>query len=95
MLDQPSPIREGEALDQEALQAYLRQHWDGFRKMEGIQQFPGGYSNLTYLLQTNAGQAVLRHHPEGQFSQTVAMGTRTNAASLGIGSRYTGSPSPD
>ncbi len=65
MLDQPSPIREGEALDQEALQTYLRQHWDGFREIEGIQQFPGGYSNLTYLLQTNAGEAVLRRPPFG------------------------------
>lgn len=65
MLDQPSPIRKGEALNQEALQNYLLRHWEGFRELEDIQQFPGGYSNLTYLLKTNIGDAVLRRPPFG------------------------------
>ncbi|NBC07898.1 MAG: phosphotransferase, partial [Bacteroidetes bacterium] len=65
MLDQAAAIRKGEELDLEALANYLRAKWPAFDTIEGVQQFPGGYSNLTYLLKTNAGEAVLRRPPFG------------------------------
>lgn len=63
--DQAGQIRPGEALDIEKLQAYLRMHWDGFSRLTEVRQFPGGYSNLTYLLVTNLGEFVLRRPPFG------------------------------
>lgn len=65
MLDQAAAIRKGEELDLDALERYLRANWPAFESIEGVQQFPGGYSNLTYLLKTNAGEAVLRRPPFG------------------------------
>jgi aminoglycoside phosphotransferase (APT) family kinase protein len=65
MLDQAAAIRKGEELDLDALERYLRSKWPAFESIEGVQQFPGGYSNLTYLLKTNAGEVVLRRPPFG------------------------------
>ncbi|MCB9295890.1 MAG: phosphotransferase family protein [Lewinellaceae bacterium] len=65
MIDQAANIRQGEEPDQPKLEAYLRQHLPGFSSLEAIRQFPGGYSNLTYLLQTNQGEYVLRRPPFG------------------------------
>ncbi|MCO6486878.1 MAG: phosphotransferase family protein [Phaeodactylibacter sp.] len=65
MIDQAANIRQGEEPDQPKLEAYLRQHLPGFSSLEAIRQFPGGYSNLTYLLQTNLGEYVLRRPPFG------------------------------
>jgi len=71
MLDQATNIRQGEELDQLALSEYLRRHWAGFTALETIRQFPGGYSNLTYLLQTNLGEYVLRRPPFGANIKTA------------------------
>ncbi|PSR14294.1 MAG: phosphotransferase family protein [Bacteroidetes bacterium] len=65
MLDQPKATRKGEELDQEKLSRYLRDHLSGFQTIEFIRQFPGGFSNLTYLISTNLGEWVLRQPPRG------------------------------
>jgi aminoglycoside phosphotransferase (APT) family kinase protein len=65
MLDQAQTIRKGEEINEEKLSTYLRASWPGFERIRSIQQFPGGYSNLTYLLQTNLGEYVLRRPPFG------------------------------
>lgn len=65
MQDQATEVRSGEELDLEVLQAYLRQQIDGFTEIKAIKQFPGGFSNLTYLLKTNLGDWVLRRPPAG------------------------------
>lgn len=65
VIDQAGEIRTGEALAVERLEAYLREHWDGFSGLTEVRQFPGGYSNLTYLLATNLGEIVLRRPPFG------------------------------
>lgn len=71
MLDQATDIRQGEELDKGKLEAYLRQHWKGFSSLKAIQQFPGGYSNLTYLLHTGQGEYVLRRPPFGANIKTA------------------------
>jgi aminoglycoside phosphotransferase (APT) family kinase protein len=65
MIDQPAATRAGEELDQDKLQTYLRQHLSGFDQEISIQQFPSGYSNLTYFIQTPTQQYVLRRPPMG------------------------------
>ena len=65
MLDNPTKTRPGEALDLAALQPYLNGHVSGFGPIDGVSQFPGGYSNLTYLLTTKSREYVLRRPPVG------------------------------
>lgn len=65
MIDQPSATRAGEELDLDKLQVYLRQHLSGFDQEISAQQFPSGYSNLTYFIQTAAQEYVLRRPPFG------------------------------
>ncbi|MCB0551987.1 MAG: phosphotransferase family protein [Phaeodactylibacter sp.] len=71
MLDQPTDIRLGEALNRDQLQQYLKAQWPGFTAIEAILQFPGGYSNLTYLLVCNLGEFVLRRPPFGANIKTA------------------------
>jgi aminoglycoside phosphotransferase (APT) family kinase protein len=67
--DAPAPVRAGEELDRAALAAFLNDAVPGFGPIADIRQFPGGYSNLTYFIQTarNGDQAgyVLRRPPVG------------------------------
>lgn len=65
MLDQATGIRSGEELDQGKLEAYLLDNLtDASGKLE-ILQFPGGFSNLTYLLKLGDQELVLRRPPFG------------------------------
>lgn len=65
MLDQPTHTRAGEELDVQKLQVYLRGKVPGFDKEIIIKQFPGGYSNLTYFIQADDREYVLRRPPFG------------------------------
>jgi aminoglycoside phosphotransferase (APT) family kinase protein len=65
MLDQATATRKGEELDQSKLEIYLQSVLDKELKINTIKQFPSGYSNLTYLLETNQGEFVLRKPPHG------------------------------
>ncbi len=71
MIDQATTVRNGEELPIEALERYLMVHLEGFEAIAGIRQFPGGFSNLTYLLETNAGAYVLRRPPFGANIKTA------------------------
>src|SRR5271170_4550479 len=57
-------VRAGEELDRVALTNYLQDKLDGAASLT-IEQFPGGHSNLTYLLRTPAREYVLRRGPLG------------------------------
>lgn len=59
-----APVRAGEELDAAALQEYLRGRVDIEHSLE-IEQFPGGHSNLTYLLRAGKHEYVLRRPPLG------------------------------
>jgi len=65
------PVRASEQLDWARLAAYLREHlpariaaFDPVRPM-AVEQFPGGHSNLTYLLRIGTTELVLRRPPFG------------------------------
>src|SRR5258706_1375371 len=59
MIDQPANTRVGEELNQEALASYLRNYLPIVHEIS-IQQFPSGYSNLPYLIQSGDDEFVLR-----------------------------------
>ncbi len=63
--DQASAIRKGEALDSESLQAYLHANLEHTSGSLTIEQFPRGFSNLTYLLKLGEQELVLRRPPFG------------------------------
>lgn len=63
-IDKSKPVREGEQLDLSKLQAYLQGQNLGSGELV-VEQFPGGYSNLTYLLRLGDTEMVLRRPPFG------------------------------
>ena len=65
-LDQPGPQRESERLDMARLAEYLNAHLDD-RSAERlkVEQFPSGYSNLTYAISWGGRELVLRRPPFG------------------------------
>jgi aminoglycoside phosphotransferase (APT) family kinase protein len=65
MIDQPTDIRRGEELDAAALAAYLRAEAPALTGPLTVQQFPSGFSNLTYLLRMGERELVLRRPPFG------------------------------
>ena len=77
-LKDTAPIRAGEELNAAALEAYLRERLpaslpDG-RLTEAaieIEQFPGGHSNLTYLVRLGGCELVLRRPPFGPVAPTA------------------------
>lgn len=59
------PVREGEGLPLEPLNAWLAANVPHVGRVSEVSQFPGGFSNLTYLLVCAHGEAVLRRPPHG------------------------------
>lgn len=57
-------LKEGE-LNLHALNEYLQQHAPQIGEVKSITRFTGGYSNLTYCLQTENKEFVLRTPPPG------------------------------
>lgn len=64
-LDHPEAVREGEALDGEALAGYLREQRLADVGTVQVTQFPRGFSNLTYLVTAGERSWVLRRPPLG------------------------------
>ena len=54
-----------EEVDAAVLSAYLAVHAPLVGRVNTIEQFHGGFSNLTYLLKTDRGEFVLRRPPRG------------------------------
>jgi aminoglycoside phosphotransferase (APT) family kinase protein len=71
LIDKPRPIREGEELDNARLLAYLREEIPGLEGPLEVEQFPAGFSNLTYLLRTSDRELVLRRPPVGAKIKTA------------------------
>ena len=67
-IDAAKPVRE--ALDLERLTLYLR-HALGSSEAVQVEQFPGGHSNLTYLVKLGERELVLRRPPFGAQIKTA------------------------
>ena len=65
MAHDTAAIRAGEELDARALSIHLAGKLEGARDGLTVEQFPGGHSNLTYLLRTPGREYVLRRGPLG------------------------------
>ena len=65
LTDQAHDVRDEDQLDLEQLDAYLHQRIDGLQGTPTIRQFPGGASNLTYLIAYGDREFVLRRPPSG------------------------------
>jgi len=57
--------RSGEALDLTKLSDYIEASSVDFGKLLHVEQFRNGFSNLTYRLDTDKGQFVMRRPPFG------------------------------
>ena len=71
--DESRPVREEDALDVEAVAAWLRRHAPTY-ELDGtpeVRQFPGGASNLTYLLAYPAVDLILRRPPVGAKARSA------------------------
>ena len=58
-------VRAGEELDLAALNAWIAVNAADVGVVAAVEQFPGGFSNLTYLLKSERGEFVLRRPPAG------------------------------
>ncbi|MCQ4272806.1 phosphotransferase family protein [Pseudomonas kuykendallii] len=71
LTDQSTGIRDGEELDAAAIDAYLKTQIPGLDGTPRISQFPGGASNLTYLLEYPGQEFVLRRPPFGHKAKSA------------------------
>lgn len=94
-IDQPTAVRPGEGLDVGTLAAYLRRHLPDISEPIQVQQFPSGYSNLTYLLRIGEKEFVLRRPPFG--AHTIRAGhdmKREYRTLVGLSKVYVKVPRP-
>lgn len=69
--DTTIPVRPGEALALDRLEAYLKRHLPEVRGPLAVEQFPHGHSNLTYLVRLGQSEFVLRRPPFGNQVKTA------------------------
>ena len=65
LIDTTKPVRAGEELNTESLERYLLGNLADARGPISVEQFPGGASNLTYLVRLGDLELVLRRPPFG------------------------------
>jgi aminoglycoside phosphotransferase (APT) family kinase protein len=64
-------VRPDERIDLDALRGYLRGRLPGADSEIELLQFPGGHSNLTYLVRVGGAEYVLRRPPLGPVAPTA------------------------
>jgi aminoglycoside phosphotransferase (APT) family kinase protein len=69
--DNAVTMRTGEVLDSNKVKAFLAESIPGLTGELTIQQFPKGFSNLTYLLTIGSIELVLRRPPFGKKAKTA------------------------
>ncbi|MBC3423687.1 phosphotransferase family protein [Pseudomonas wayambapalatensis] len=71
LTDQSTQVRPGEELDAAIIDPYLKAHIPGLAGTPSISQFPGGASNLTYLVAYPEREFVLRRPPFGHKAKSA------------------------
>ncbi|RMQ40911.1 Phosphotransferase enzyme protein [Pseudomonas cichorii] len=71
LTDQSTAIRPGEELDAQLIDPYLKARIPGLSGAPQISQFPGGASNLTYLIRYPEQEFVLRRPPFGHKARSA------------------------
>jgi aminoglycoside phosphotransferase (APT) family kinase protein len=70
-IDSPRAVRPDEEIDAAALAVWLKGRLPGIEGPIAVEQFPGGHSNLTYLLRFGDRELVLRRPPFGSRVKTA------------------------
>ena len=77
-------VRDEDAFDVAAVAGWLREHAQAFREdLDGVpevRQFPGGASNLTYLLRYPTRDLILRRPPTGASTRSLSTRPRTRSS---------------
>ncbi len=71
LTDKPAKVRQGEELDLKVIERFLRENIPGLSGGILVDQFPRGYSNLTYRIQVGDKELVLRRPPFGRKAKTA------------------------
>jgi aminoglycoside phosphotransferase (APT) family kinase protein len=71
VIDTTAPVRSGEELPIDRLEACLKQHFPETPGSLTVEQFPHGHSNLTYLLRLGDLELVMRRPPFGNQVKTA------------------------
>ena len=71
VIDEASEVREGESLDLNNVDKYLKQVLPDLEGPLTVKQFEGGASNLTYLLQYHNRDLILRRPPFGRIAKSA------------------------
>jgi aminoglycoside phosphotransferase (APT) family kinase protein len=66
VIDEARSVRKGDELDIKSVDLYLREHIPGLQGVPQVKQFPGGASNLTYLVGYGNRELILRRPPPGK-----------------------------
>ncbi len=93
-LQDTSPTRPGEELDLASLENYLRGRLPGADGPIAVTQFPGGHSNLTYCLQIEGREYVLRRPPVGPVAPTAHDMSREYRVLSGLQGHFAPAPAP-
>ena len=71
LIDQAGAVRAEDALDVAAVDRFLKERVAGLDGTPEVAQFPGGASNLTYLLRYTGRDLILRRPPAGQKAKSA------------------------
>lgn len=93
-LDGTKPVRDGEQLDLAALDAYLSAQLPALTGPLSVEQFPSGYSNLTYLLRKGDTELVLRRPPAAVQVKSGHDMAREHRVLAGLQGVYPPAPRP-
>lgn len=92
--DRARDVRQGEELDTEVLAAYLHEQLEEpFEALE-VRQFPGGHSNLTYLVRLDDRELVLRRPPFGSQVKSAHDMTREHRVLTALSGARPWAPKP-
>ncbi len=92
--DKSTSIRKGEELQLVSLEKYLLEHIEGAAGELVVEQFPSGFSNLTYLLKLGELELVLRRPPFGAKIKSAHDMGREYKILNALSKSYTKAPRP-
>lgn len=94
LVDESAKVRAGEELDVAALEPYLREQLEMPGGAFAVEQFPGGHSNLTYLIRIADREFVLRRPPFGSTVKSAHDMGREYTILLHLQGHYAAAPTP-
>ncbi len=95
-VDRPevAPVRPGEELAWDRLEAYLREHIPGLEGDFRVEQFPHGSANLTYRVWIGETPLVVRRPPFGKIAPGAHDMRREYKALAGLSPHFDRAPKP-